>query len=316
MGRYETLNPDTQDQVDAMLPAIAKAYKVDDVKDIIPENIRMRAWDCDRRDHIKEKTEDDPRNWGVQFLKDLQSIARLLKGDLATFQADLRGKVAKHEEKHPWCKLADVKELKKKYQNPDMKSEDEKFEEEPVSDEGAESDSYFEELVEPDLPKGKRRHQGHEMYEARAMEFPKKRKHASSSRLRRDSEGWERTDKYGRPKPTRSYSIDGRIKRGRSSTSYITVDHRTPGRDRTSVRRPYPVIISDSDPDTTHIDPYIQPGIPIESQRLQAELECAEAELKVARLRKEYVKAKEMEKNQALFGGHGTHESPHALLNE
>jgi hypothetical protein len=110
MGRYETLNPDTQDQVNAIIPAIAKAYKVDNVKDIIPEEIRMRPWDCERRDHIKDQTEDDPRNWGVQFLKDMQAIGRLVKGDLDTFQKDLRAQVAKHAKKHPWCKLSDIKE--------------------------------------------------------------------------------------------------------------------------------------------------------------------------------------------------------------
>ncbi|KAF1950744.1 hypothetical protein CC80DRAFT_225977 [Byssothecium circinans] len=314
-GRYVSLKPDSQDQVDAMLPAIAKAFKIENVVEIIPNDICMRAWDCERREHIKDKVEDDPRNWGVQFLKDLQAIARLTKGDLATFQEDLKAKVKKHEEKHPWVRLADVKELKAKYQNPDMPSENEKSPDEYVSD-GTEHDSYFEELVEPDLPKGMRRRRGHEMYEARLQEFPKKRKrkHGSNSvRLRRDSEGWERPEKYGR------YSLDGRLKRGRSSTSY-SVGQRTPGPNgRFSTRRPGPIAKSDSGESSIAFDAhkYIQPDIPLESQRLEAELECAEAELKVARLRRDYIKAKEQEvRDRVPVNGRGTHASPHSLLEE
>lgn len=179
MGRYETLNDDTKDMVDAMLPSIAKAFgiDVDNFKDIVPADIRMRAWDCDRRDHIKDKTEDDPRNWGVQFLKDLQSIARLIKNDLAKFQADLRAKVEKHKAKHPWTRLADIKELKVKYQKPGQESSEEQSQDEFVSEGDSSTDSYLEELVEPDLPKdGKRRRRNHEMYETRVQGSGKRRK--------------------------------------------------------------------------------------------------------------------------------------------
>ena len=122
MGRFETLNPETKDVVNALMPAIALSFAVSNVKDIIPEDIRLRVWDCERRDHIRDKTEDDPRNWGVQFLKDLQAIARLNGNDLPAFQARLREKVAKHEAKHPWVRLADLKEIKASYENPGRKS--------------------------------------------------------------------------------------------------------------------------------------------------------------------------------------------------
>jgi hypothetical protein len=179
MGRYETLNADTKDVVDAILPAIAKSFKVDEVRDIIPEDIRMRAWDCERRDHIKDRTEDDPRNWGVQFLKELRAIARMNGGDLQQFQEMLRGKVAKHEGKHPWCRLADIKEIKIKLEHPDIQSEPERDQEGFIEEGSSGEDSYLEELVEPELPKEMKRGRkprNVEMYEARAQPKHRKRK--------------------------------------------------------------------------------------------------------------------------------------------
>lgn len=172
MGRFETLNADTQDLVNCLLPALAKSFGLDDCVDIIPEDIRMRAWDCERRDHIKDKTENDPRNWGVQFLKDLMAISRIKNGDLATFQSDLRAKVEAHEEKHPWCRLSDIKELKDHYQNPNRPPPPE-----PESAATSSTDSYLEELHEPDMPGSKRgRQRNHEVYEARVQESHKRRK--------------------------------------------------------------------------------------------------------------------------------------------
>jgi hypothetical protein len=173
MGRYDTLNADTQDLINCLLPALATSFGLTDAVDIIPEDIRMRAWDCERRDHIKDETENDPRNWGVQFLKDLMAISRIKKGDLATFQADLYAKVALHEEKHPWARLGDIKEIKDEYEHPDRPA--------PVVEESAgtsSTDSYLEELHEPDLPPGmKRGRRGHhEIYEARIQESHKRRK--------------------------------------------------------------------------------------------------------------------------------------------
>lgn len=174
MGRFETLNPDTQDIVTSLLPRIADAFGVDHAVDIIPADIRMRAWDCERRDHIKDQTENDPRNWGVQFLKDLNAIARINGGDLDEFHARLRAKIELHEdyEKHPWCRLTDIKAIRIEYENPNR----------PEPQSAAESsvssvDSYLEELHEPDLPKGsKRKRKGiHEVYETR-VQLPRKRK--------------------------------------------------------------------------------------------------------------------------------------------
>lgn len=176
MGRFATLNAETKDLVNCLLPALAASFNVSDPVEIIPEDIRMRAWDCDRRDHIKDETENDPRNWGVQFLKDLMAISRMKTGNLAEFQADLRSKVALHEAKHPWCRLADIKELKDEYEHPDRKAEVNP--EEQYSSEDS-YDSYFEELVEPEEPKGQKRGRkprNHEVYEARVQESTKRRK--------------------------------------------------------------------------------------------------------------------------------------------
>lgn len=182
MGRFETLNADTQDLVNCLLPVLAADFHVESVLDIIPQDIRMRAWNCERRDHIKDQTENDPRNWGVQFLKDLKSIARLNGGQLDEFQDRLRAKVAKHEPKHPWCRLSDIKEIRTEYEHPD------RLEIQSDSDSSTSSiDSYLEELHEPDVPKGTKRTRkpNHEMYEAR-LQLPRKRKslkHACPSGL-------------------------------------------------------------------------------------------------------------------------------------
>jgi hypothetical protein len=179
MGRYETLNPDTKDMVNAMLPAVAKAFNIDEVNDIIPKDIRMRVWDCERKDHIKDQPEEDPRNWGVQFIRELQAIARLNGGDLAAFQEMLRVKVAKHAEKHPWCRLADIKEIKAKLQNPEQLSEDERSLDEFGSPASSSVDSYLEELIEPEVPKGKkpgRKPRNAEIYETRTQPKHRKRK--------------------------------------------------------------------------------------------------------------------------------------------
>lgn len=175
MGRFETLNADTQDLVHCLLPALAKDFHVESALEIIPADIRMRAWDCERRDHIKDQTENDPRNWGVQFLKDLKSIARLNGGDLDEFQARLRAKVDLHEAKHPWCRLADIKELKDEYEHPDRPEPQLEAESSASS-----IDSYLEELHEPDLPKGTKRglKRNHEVYETR-LQLPRKRRFLS-----------------------------------------------------------------------------------------------------------------------------------------
>ena len=170
MGRFATLNDDTKDLVNCLLPALATSFGLSSAVDIIPEDIRMRAWDCDKRDHIKEVTENDPRNWGVQFLKDLMAISRLKNGDLAFFQTDLRAKVAQHEPKHPWARLGDIKELKDEYLHPDRP----KVVEEESSGTSS-TDSYLEELHEPELPRGMKRGR-HEVYEARVQESHKRKK--------------------------------------------------------------------------------------------------------------------------------------------
>lgn len=176
MGRFASLNPDTKDLVNCLLPALASSFNVSSVLEIIPEDIRMRVWDCERRDHVKDQTENDPRNWGVQFLKDLMAISRMKDGNLAEFQHDLRAKVNLHEPKHPWCRLADIKELKDEYENPgrngEVNSQDQYSSEDSY-------DSYFEELVEPEEPKGTKRRRkrcDHEVYEARVRESAKRRK--------------------------------------------------------------------------------------------------------------------------------------------
>ncbi|KAH3955214.1 hypothetical protein HBI56_038080 [Parastagonospora nodorum] len=305
MGRFDTLNADTQDLVNCLLPALASSFHISDAVDIIPEDIRMRAWDCERRDHIKDETENDPRNWGVQFLKDLMAISRIKKGDLNLFQQDLRAKVAKHEEKHPWCRLSDIKELKDEYEHPNRKK--------PVPQEesgSSSTDSYLEELHEPELPSGMKRGR-HEIYEARVQ--PKRRK---VNRLRRsDDGGFERKDKAKARKSGFSMERDSPVD--------------SPARSRPALRRPSRIIDSDGEEDARD-SPYGKPSRtkaqtpsaysmspaparlssviaesidtsdqPLAVQKMEAELEVAEAELKAARLKFAYCKAKEEAEEEA-----------------
>ncbi|KAJ4301042.1 hypothetical protein N0V90_003132 [Kalmusia sp. IMI 367209] len=291
MGRFATLKPETQDMVNAMLPAIASAFKIDpaDFKEIIPEDIRMREWDCERRDHIKDKTDDEPRNWGVQFLKELQAIARLNGGDLAAFQTVLRAKVAKHAEKHPWARLEDIKEIKAKYQNPEIPSEDDRDPDAYESDSESSLDSYLEELVEQELPKGVKRGRN-ETYESRVQGYGKVRKPRKPVRLRRDdSAGWDRRGKdKGRNMGQVSVSSRNSIRSRRTSTPR---DLKRRGRSRSAsllqdiqrledASEPMAIIEEDSDDE------------PAEVKKLQAELEAAEAELHLKRTKLKYWDAK------------------------
>ncbi|KAF2832265.1 hypothetical protein CC86DRAFT_424662 [Ophiobolus disseminans] len=311
MGRFETLNAETKDLVECLLPALAKSFGVESCVDLIPEDIRMRAWDCDRRDHIKDQTENDPRNWGVQFLKDLMAISRLKNGNLAVFQTDLRARVDLHEAKHPWCRLSDIKELKDEYEHPNRPP--------PVEPESAgtsSTDSYLEELHEPDLPSGRRgRVRNHEVYEARVQDA-----NGSHGRLRRSEEGgFIRKDK-SKGHGKRRYSDE------RASA--------TPNSGRRSIKRRSRIVKSDhedsndsglplayglrsSSKSPTHGPVRASSNIativntsnePLAVQKLQAELEVAEAELRAARLKYQYITAKEQA--EANVGDDGTETAP------
>ncbi|KAF1971362.1 hypothetical protein BU23DRAFT_600240 [Bimuria novae-zelandiae CBS 107.79] len=294
MGRFETLKPETQDMVNAMLPAIATSFKVDleNFKDIIPQDIRMRQWDCERRDHIKDKSEDEPRNWGVEFLKSIQAIARLNGGDLVTFHRSLREKVAVHAEKHPWCRLEDIRKVKAELENPALRNPQKPEESESSSDDSL--DSYLEELVDQDLPKGTKRGDN-EAYESRVQGWwkaAKPKKPKKPVRLRRDENGG-----YQRRGKDKSKS------RGRSEVSGGTDDpepvedpeparedspQREPKRRRLTSKRPVikeesPTIIIDDDDDDDD---------PPEAKLTLAELVEAEAELKVARRKRAYLQVK------------------------
>ncbi|KAJ4346298.1 hypothetical protein N0V95_005508 [Ascochyta clinopodiicola] len=286
MGRFATLNADTQDLVNCLLPVLAADFKVKTALEIIPVDIRMRAWDCERRDHIKDETENDPRNWGVQFLKDLKSIARLNGGNLEEFQARLRAKINKHEAKHPWCRLGDIKEIKAEYEHPDRPK--------PPSDrESSVSsiDSYLEELHEPDLPKGTKRN--HEIYETR-LQLPRKQ-----GRLRRAEDGTvyrkdKSADKPRRIRETTDRGTPGIFRRGHNRTVASDDDddntrfHAMGARPRSRFS-PTPQALTRSD----IADAVNTSNEPLEVQKLQAELELAEAELRAARLKYQYIQAKE-----------------------
>ncbi|KAH7401967.1 hypothetical protein DE146DRAFT_449996 [Phaeosphaeria sp. MPI-PUGE-AT-0046c] len=291
MGRFDTLNPDTQDMVTCLLPALAAAWHVDDAVDIIPEDIRMRAWDCERRDHIKSQTENDPRNWGVQFLKDLMAIARVKKGVLDTFHDDLRFKIEAHDDKHPWCRLSDIREIRNEYEHPNRK----KPQVEEPSDTSS-TDSFLEELVEPDLTPGEKRRRGHEIYEARVQQSAKRKKYG---RLRRNEDGgYHRKDvsKNRHRKRRTSKSATPTVHRRRSTVA--------PSDDEEEQESPYSShpaafyqqqatpaysLSPASPPVPTHVMESVENGeTTIEAQEMQAELEVAEAELRAARARQQY----------------------------
>ncbi|KAJ4344537.1 uncharacterized protein N0V89_012280 [Didymosphaeria variabile] len=289
MGRFETLKPETQDMVNAMLPAIAFSFKIDpeNCKDIIPEDIRMRQWDCERRDHIKDQPEDDPRNWGVEFLKSIQAIARLNGSDLGAFQERLRELVAKHAEKHPWARLEDVRQIKNEYQNPRLRNPNGQVpESESSSDDSL--DSYLEELVEQDLPKGAKR--GHnEAYESRVQGWwkaAKPKKPKKPVRLRRDPDaGWDRRGKNkSKSRDVSQISVDSDAPDSvRESSPPQEPKRRRLTSKRPAVKKESPTVISDEESDD---------DVPVEVKKLQAELEAAEAELEVRRKKHMLLEAK------------------------
>ncbi|KAF2710453.1 hypothetical protein K504DRAFT_490572 [Pleomassaria siparia CBS 279.74] len=268
MGRYATLNADTKDIINCLLPGIAANFGADNVVDVIPQEIRMRSWDCARRKHILAETEDDPRNWGVQFLKDLVTISRLNGGNLTEFQDRLRAKVDVHIDEHPWCRLADIKEIREDYEHPPKPP----GEVSPVedSDGSTSEDDYHEELVEPELEKSKsghRRRRNHEIYETRPQKQPKKRKHShSTKRLRRDSsEGWERPDMSKRRRQS---------SRGESST--------TPTRRNKGIADRQEFIESSDDDDDDRTLEEIEAATKV----ARAEFKLRELEHKLAKMRK------------------------------
>ncbi|KAH7132011.1 hypothetical protein B0J11DRAFT_480937 [Dendryphion nanum] len=258
MGRYETLNATTKDLVNCMLPGIAANFEVQDVSSVIPEDIRMRRWDCERRDHIKSQSENDARNWGVQFLKDLVTISRFKQGKLEEFQADLRAKVAIHELGHPWIRLADIKEIKKMYEAPEALVEEPEPEEELES---SSDDSYFQELVViPEDAKKRGRRSNRDRLEARPLsERKQQNKKAKTKRLRRDSSvGWERPVKKFQQAANRTASPE------------------------------LPIGLDDMH------SPLPDAENPEDVDELQAQLDLAEAELKAARLRLKVIEAKKL----------------------
>ncbi|CBX90417.1 hypothetical protein LEMA_P065430.1 [Plenodomus lingam JN3] len=312
MGRFDTLNEETKDLVECMLPALAKSFKVEDVVDIIPQDIRMRQWDTERRDHIKDQTENDPRNWGVQFLKDLKTINRVSGWDLATFHAELYEKVALHEETHPWCRLSDIKEIKLDVENPGRK-EAMANPVQPVSD--SSTDSYLEELVEPNMPKGSsKRRARHEVYEARVQESSKRRK---TARLRRANDGsFVRPEKGAKKQHSQDRGdsiLSTQSNANRPSTEnnrrrhdrYILQSDGEESYGSPTPRSAHPRRISSYS--TTPAPNAVQPSHsgqvdasnePLAVQKLAAELEVAEAELKAARAKFEYIQARELAEQQ------------------
>jgi hypothetical protein len=52
---------------------------------------------------------------------------------------------------------------------------------------------------------------------------------------------------------------------------------------------------------------------PLAVQKLQAELEVAEAELKTARLKYQYIQVREQAEQEAKYGGVGTQDVPHTF---
>ncbi|KNG49192.1 hypothetical protein TW65_04173 [Stemphylium lycopersici] len=316
MRRFDTLNPETKDLVQCLLPALATSFGLSDPINIIPQDIRMRAWDCERRDHIKDETENDPRNWGVQFLKDLMAISRLKNGNLAIFQDDLRAKVALHEPKHPWCRLNDIREIKDEYEHPERKNNVEVEE----SSESSSTDSYFEELVEPDELKGRKRlrNGAHEVYEARVME---KRRKQKPNRLRRaESGGFKRHDKAAKKRERASGTPNsGRHSTNRLTRTVLTDDDEEfveSSRPRLHLSPTTPAFFISPDPQCGNFygaDATDTSNEPLAVQKLQAELELAEAELKSARLKYQYLHAREQAENESMYGDNGTGEGPHTF---
>ncbi|KAF2280928.1 uncharacterized protein EI97DRAFT_14109 [Westerdykella ornata] len=286
MGRYETLNEASKDLIDCMLPKIAVNFGVDDPRDVIPADICMRAWDCDRREHIYDQPEDDPRNWGLQFLKELISISRMKKGKLEEFQRDLREKVEAHEDGHQWARLADIKEVKLDYEHPERKNPP------PVEEsEEVESENSYYELVETDQPRRGRNHGDAPMFEARPVAKKRKRKNAPKRLRRGSSEGWERKDKSRRSIASPSSGDESFVESSPKQMS--NPSHDPMGKDDlsskyNSIRRQNPMPKDDSIDDEDLDEMSVS--------ELEAHVQLTQAELRAARLRVKLIEARRKRK--------------------
>ncbi|KAF1993066.1 hypothetical protein P154DRAFT_583172 [Amniculicola lignicola CBS 123094] len=334
--RYENLIPNTRDIVDCIIPNIAANFGIHNCVAAIPQEIRMRRWDCDKRDHIKEESEDDPRNWGVQFLKELLSISRIKKENGETVEAwyaDLKRKMQKNlakknGDKHPWVRLADVKWLREHYQSGASLDSDEEGNEvvarESSSDnstsEGSEMAEYIAEAQEFS------KKPGHPSYVPKQVSNMLKRRRAETPPLRK-SKRWQRQESAsatldqfeGRKKARRS--IGGYAPRNTATAFNAEFDFDDdPSFQDSSTQLLVPAALptpSDSSHPfeyNTHAHSYSRhrqaPASDIANDdeetslyQLQLELEVAEAELKAAKLRLRVVEGKrraaaEMESNQ------------------
>ena len=92
---------------------------------------------------------------GLQFLKDLLTISRIMNGDLQEFHNHLGKKVATHGTAHPWAKLQDIKDIKADLTAPPRQlDEDAQNGAHLVSDESSTDESVYELIEkEPTYPK-------------------------------------------------------------------------------------------------------------------------------------------------------------------
>ncbi|KAF2112426.1 hypothetical protein BDV96DRAFT_602333 [Lophiotrema nucula] len=319
-ARFETLNPQTQDLVDCLIPGIVSNWGLENILDAIPEEIRMRKWDCAKKDHILNEAENDARNWGVSFLKDLLTISRLTKGQLEVFQNDLRAGLDKAKGSHSWTRLKDIKELKKKYDGSAAVPSD--SDSDVVIGSGALSSD--ESTTEDDVvePMSKKRGRPLKKESKSKRKANKRRKEVSPpARLRRSSDiSWERRDK------------SRRHGRDRQSAVYYTPDephyypderyfpHRRPaiqfGREQSYIGTPgttmrYPSPFSSGASFATQDNNFS--SMPeygnLTKRQLELQLEVAEAELKAKKLRLAVLSAN----RRADMDGEGTKTEPHVV---
>ncbi|KAF2804531.1 uncharacterized protein BDZ99DRAFT_481012 [Mytilinidion resinicola] len=114
--KYALLTRMSQIHVDGLIPQIAANWNQPSILDCIPAEIRYRIHDNNGK--VTEEPENNPQNWGIQFLKELFDLSDHTKGRLEDVQRELAAEVRKRQEGWggaPWLRDWDVIEVHKRF---------------------------------------------------------------------------------------------------------------------------------------------------------------------------------------------------------
>lgn len=115
--RFEDLSRSTKGSIASSMARIRQNWGLVYVFSCIPPDIRPRKVLPGIVRPIQDKREDNPQNWTVGVLQDLGRISSLTKGDVKTFQRDLRRVIRVRKPRQPWAKPEDIKGIRIRYES-------------------------------------------------------------------------------------------------------------------------------------------------------------------------------------------------------